>query len=76
MFFMYCPYCGSPNVSVQIVQHSARTRNRGCLWGLARLFLVICTCGLWLLIGSAKSKTKMQNRTVAVCQSCGESWYV
>lgn len=35
---MKCPKCGSENVSVQMVQIGAKTRerNRGCLWALGR----------------------------------------
>ena len=73
---MNCPRCGSSQVSVQMVTHSARTRKRGCLWGLIRLTLIICTFGLWLIIGKSKSKTKMQNHKEAICQSCGHSWRV
>ena len=54
---MNCPRCGSSQVSVQMVTHSARTRKRGCLWGLIRLTLIICTFGSWLIIGKSKSKT-------------------
>jgi len=75
---MVCPRCGSNNVDVQIVQDSAvtRTKKTGCLWGIGRLFLIICTCGLWLLIGKRKSKstTTYSNHKVAVCKTCGNSW--
>lgn len=73
---MFCPNCGSQNVSVQVLTDSARTRKRGCLWGLVRLVLIVCTCGLWLLIGRSASKTKMQNHKEAICQNCGNSWRI
>lgn len=77
-----CPKCGGTNVSVQILQDSAKTKSRGhsrgLLWKLGRLTLIICTCGLWLLVGrskgAGKSKTKFKNLSAAVCQSCGYSW--
>jgi len=76
---MICPRCGSEKVSVQIetVSSKTRTRRMGCLWGLIRLLLIVCTCGLWLLIGrrGATSKTKYHNKTAAVCQSCAHKWY-
>lgn len=77
---MNCPKCGSSNVNVMVEQVSAKTkgRNMGCLWTLARWSLILCTCGLWLLVGKRKStgKTKFKNNTVAVCQNCGNKWYV
>ena len=75
---MQCPKCGSSHVNVQIEQVSGKTktRNMGCLWGLGRLCLIICTCGAWLLIGkrSKTSNTKFRNKKVAICQECGHSW--
>ena len=73
---MKCPKCGGTNVSVQIVTDSMRTRNRGCLWTLGRMLLIVCTFGLWLIIGSSKSKSKMQKHKEAICQTCGHSWKV
>lgn len=73
---MRCPYCGSNNVNVTMVQSFGRTRNRGCLWGIGRAILVLCTCGLWLIVGSTKSKTNFSNHKEAICQECGRSWRV
>ena len=51
-------------------------QKRGCLFGIGRLILIICTCGLWLLFGRKKyrSKTSFSNQKVAICQNCGHSW--
>lgn len=72
---MICEKCGSNNMMVTTEQKSAKTRQRktGILWGLARMFMILCTCGLWLIIGkrSGTSKTKFKNQTVALCQNCG-----
>lgn len=77
---MQCAKCGSGNVNVQIVQTGGktRTRKRGILWTLGRLLLIICTCGLWLLVGRSKSKstTRFKNESRAVCQNCGNTWAV
>jgi hypothetical protein len=77
---MVCPKCGSENVLITSEQISAKTskKGKGCLWGLGRLLLIVCTLGLWLLIGKHKgaSKTKYQNQTVAICQKCGNKWIV
>ena len=73
-----CPECGCSNITYQFVADSSkiRTRNTGCLWGIARFFLIFFTCGLWLLIGkrSGSGKIKNKNIKVAICQNCGHSW--
>lgn len=77
---MICPKCGSDKVNVQVVQTEAKTKKRstGCLWGFFRLMLILCTFGLWLLIGKRKGtdSTKFKNKTQAVCQECGNTWDV
>jgi hypothetical protein len=77
---MTCPKCNSENVLVTNEQIGGKTRTRGtgCLWTLGRWLLIVCTLGLWLLIGKRKrtSKTKFENRTVAICQNCGNRWNV
>lgn len=77
---MQCQKCGSDNVNVQIEQVSGKTRVRktGCLWSICRACLILCTCGLWLLIGKRKgtNNTKFNNKTVGICQGCGNKWYV
>lgn len=77
---MKCSKCGSQNVTISLEQSSAKTKVRGtgCLWSLMRLILIICTCGLWLIIGARKgtNKTKFNNRKVALCQNCGHKWYI
>ena len=75
-----CPKCGSNNVTFQVVQTGAvtRTKKKGCLFGLGRFLLIICTFGLWLIFGKKKekSKTKFSNEKVAICQNCGHQWRV
>ena len=77
---MLCPKCKSENVEIQIVNDKSvtRTKKTGCLWGIGRLILIICTCGLWLIIGKRKekSKTTFTTKKIAVCKSCGHSWGV
>lgn len=77
---MQCPKCGSDNVMVTVEQKSAKTSNKGngCLWRLGRITLIICTCGLWLLVGKHKGtgKTKIKNQTVGICQNCGHKFIV
>lgn len=77
---MICPKCNSENVNTTLEQTSGKTkvRNMGCLWGLMRLILIICTFGLWLLIGrrSKTAKTTYKSKTVCICQNCGNKWYI
>jgi hypothetical protein len=77
---MVCPKCGSTNVMVTTEQVSgkARKKDMGCLWSIGRWFMIICTCGLWLLVGRRKGTDKMKykNKTVAICQNCGNKWNV
>lgn len=75
-----CPKCGGHNVSVQIEQQGGKTRTKhtGCLWGMGRTLLIICTCGLWLLVGKRKETSNQQfvNKKIAICQNCGKSWHI
>lgn len=77
---MQCPKCGSTNVNVQVVQvgGKSKVRNTGCLWSIGRLCLIICTCGLWLLIGRRKgtNNIKFKNETIVICQDCGNKWNI
>lgn len=77
---MVCPKCGSENVLVQSEQVSGKSGISGGnpLMALGRIFLIICTCGLWLLVPKhiGSSKTKYKNNTVGICQSCGNKWTI
>ena len=77
---MKCNKCGSENVNITTEQLSANTKqnNMGCLWTACRWCLIICTGGLWLLVGKrgGTGKTKFKNQTVALCQSCGYKWKI
>lgn len=77
---MKCPKCGSENVTVTNEQVSAKTKSSGmgCLWTICRWFLILCTCGLWLLVGRRKGtgKTKFKNIMVGICQNCGNKWEI
>ncbi|AUM96324.1 MULTISPECIES: hypothetical protein [Clostridium] len=73
---MNCPKCGSDNVNIVSEQDKIKTNNKGCLVGLGRLILITCTLGLWLLVPSRKYNSKVKNRTVGICQSCGYKFKV
>jgi len=77
---MKCKKCGSENVTVSTEQVGGKTSTKrmGCLWSMGRLALIVCTCGLWLILGKKKEtgKTKFKHTTVALCQNCGNKWSV
>lgn len=77
---MKCLKCGSERVNVATEQLSANTKQNkmGCLWTIFRWCLILCTGGLWLLIGkrSGTGNTKFKNQTIALCQSCGHKWKI
>ena len=77
---MTCPKCESENVNItlEMVESETGMKKAGCLWGIGRFFLIICTGGLWLIIGKRKAtlKTKFKNKKIAICQNCGHKWKV
>lgn len=73
---MVCKKCGSENVNVQMVNSKIKTNHTGIIHFCARLMLIFCTCGLWLLVPSRKENSKVKNKATAVCQSCGYNWKV
>lgn len=64
---MRCPRCGSYNLMYMKAHHS-----RGCLGGIIRAILILCTGGLWLLASPPGGATHTQ----IVCKYCGCSWRV
>lgn len=73
---MVCPKCSGSNVQVSMVQDKLKTNHVSPLARMGRLLLILCTCGLWLLVPKSKSNSSIKNRKMAVCQSCGHSWRV
>jgi len=75
-----CPKGNNENVTKQLEQVGAKTKKRknSIMKTLGRIFLIFCTCGLWLLVGrsNGKEKTTFQNKKTAICQQCGYSWTV
>lgn len=73
---MNCPKCSSENVNVQIVTDKIKTSHTSFIRTLCRWFLILCTCGLWLLVPKRKENSKVKNSSMAVCQNCGHRWKV
>lgn len=72
---MVCKKCGSNNMNVVSEQVGSKTKKKkmGFIYGMVRAMLILCTCGLWLVMGkkSGTEKTSFNHKTVAICQSCG-----
>lgn len=81
---MVCPQCGSENVTIQMQQVSSKTKKSGIGFGgqmnnLARGMTAFCTLGLSNLFwkkATGTEKSRVQNRKVCLCQSCGNSWEI
>lgn len=73
---MKCPKCESENVNIQMVNTKIKTNHTGIIHAIGRLCLICCTCGLWLLVPSRKENSKVKNKSMAICQSCGHNWKV
>ena len=69
---MNCKKCGSENI--QVVAGNSSASGKGCLWSIGRFILIICTAGLWLIIGGRKGK--ITTKTRAVCLNCGNKWNI
>jgi hypothetical protein len=69
---MVCKKCSSENV--QVIADTKGKTQAGFFRNMIRFTLIICTCGLWLLVprGGGKIKTK----TKAVCMNCSHQWYI
>lgn len=80
---MTCPKCGSPNVSVQVVNEAQlKTKHKGVLywlcvgwWWLPIKWLFLTLPALIIKIFRPKKKQiKNIQRTMCVCQTCGYTW--
>ena len=81
---MFCPKCGSDNVTVSIQQTSTKTKKHGNGFGghmnnMARGLTAACTLGISNLVwkkSKGGEKTVITNEKVCLCQNCGNSWII
>ena len=73
---MQCPKCGSENIKIDMVTTRIKTNNTSCLRSIGRGCLILFTFGLWLLVPSRNSNSKVKNEKTALCQDCRHSWKV
>ena len=80
---MTCPNCGSENVNVQIITDiELKNKHHGIIWWifvglwwvpLKWLFLTIPALLAKIFIPK-RQKIKQTERTICVCQTCGNRW--
>ena len=72
---MQCPKCGSNNFEV-ISKTKGKIKKRGFIMTLVHLFLIVGTCGLWLIVPLLRggSKGKIKSETRFVCKECGNEF--
>lgn len=82
---MICPKCGSSNVSTQIVNEmQLKNKHHGVIWWVLIgwwwfpiKWLVFTVPALIIKIfGHRKQKIVNKQKTVSVCQNCGNTWNV
>lgn len=82
---MVCPKCQSENVTTQIVQDiKIKNKHHGIIWWLCigwwwvpiKWFVFTLPALLCAIFGKKKQKVVTKNRTVCVCQNCGNSWNI
>lgn len=80
---MVCPKCGSENVNVQVVNEiELKNKHHGVLWWLfvgcwwvpiKWIFLAIPAL-IVKIFRPKRQKVKQTQKSVCVCQSCGNRW--
>ena len=82
---MVCPKCQSENVTTQIVQDiKIKNKHRGIIWWLfigwwwipIKWFVFTLPALLFAIFGKKKQKVVTKNKTMCVCQNCGNSWQI
>lgn len=81
---LVCPYCQSPNVSVQLIEVGQQTTKKGVGFGghvnnAARGVTAVATLGVSNLFwkkSHGTNKTTTVNATMGVCQNCGSTFEI
>lgn len=82
---MTCPKCGSENVNVQVVQDiKVKDKHHGIIWWICIgwwwipckwLFLTLPAL-IFKIFGHKKQKIVTKEKTVGVCQNCGNKFLI
>ena len=70
---MKCQKCKSENIQV-VTETTGKLHGGSFAQSLARLLLIFCTAGLWLLV--PKGRGRIKSKTKAVCLNCGSKWSI
>jgi predicted RNA-binding Zn-ribbon protein involved in translation (DUF1610 family) len=70
---MVCPKCGSDKIQAVSNTHGKIHNKDGCLMWCVHAFLVLCTCGLWIIY--LVKRNKIKTTTEFVCLNCGNKWH-
>ena len=80
---MICPNCGSKNVRVQVINEVKEKRKKGVAYWLIigwwlepLLWLFLTLPKLLVALFSKKTKLKSKQKSIAVCQDCGNRWEI
>ena len=80
---MVCPKCKSENVTTQIVQKmQLKDKHHGIIWWLCigwwwvpiKWMCFTLPALLFAIFGRKKQKIVTKNKTMCVCQNCGNTW--
>lgn len=80
---MKCPKCGSENVNVQVINEvELKNKHHGLIYWLCGGWILTILKWLFLtvpalilkLFGHKKKKVKNIQKTMCICQQCGNSW--
>jgi hypothetical protein len=73
---LVCEKCANTKVTVSVVE-KIKTKRRGLLGWLMWAIIILCTCGIAIIIPLLTNKTiGSKTNKIAVCQCCGHSWNV
>lgn len=82
---MTCIKCGSDNISVQVInEQQLVNKHHGLIWWIfigfwwvpiKWLFLTVPAL-IFAIFGRKKQKIKNTQKSIAVCQNCGNKWDV
>ena len=80
---MVCPKCKSESVTTQIVQKmQLKDKHHGIIWWLCigwwwvpiKWMCFTLPALLFAIFGRKKQKIVTKNKTMCVCQNCGNTW--
>lgn len=68
---MICSKCNSNNTRIELIQEKMKHKDRSFLVRIGRMFLILCTCGMWFLVPKRKGTSKIKSKKMLICNECG-----